>query len=67
MISPERAKEIQESENWELMCKEIDNLIGMEVEKLKKCDKDELKSIQAGIKMLEKVKLLPGWIINSGD
>jgi hypothetical protein len=67
MISPERAEEIKQSENWGYICGEIDNMIAMEVENLKKCDKDDLKSIQAGIKMLEKVKLLPDWIINSGD
>lgn len=59
----EKAKEISSSENWRLICLELDNWIQMELSRLKSCPPEELINIQTRVRVLEGVKGLPQTVI----
>lgn len=55
----ESAQEISSSQIWEKVCKELDDWITIEMDKLRNCSPDVLPHIQATIRNYENVKRLP--------
>jgi hypothetical protein len=59
----ELVKGLMQSAGWDELVKEIDKHIGIELQKLKRCDLDDVITIQARIYALEMLKKLPQDII----
>jgi len=64
-MTAEEAKDLKSSILWSSLLGEIDRKILWESMKLRKCSKDELSEIQAMIKGLEAVKLIPDNVIEN--
>jgi hypothetical protein len=59
----EAIKALRQSLGWEELIKEIDKHISIELQKLKRCDLDDVITIQARIYALELLKKLPQDVI----
>jgi hypothetical protein len=63
-MTPEQAKELKHTVLWEGFCQEIDRFIEFEMTKLRVCTTDELREIQARIRVYENVKAIPDVVID---
>ena len=59
----EHAKRIKNSEDWVMICEEIQLRIDAQVNQLKGCGAEELAEIQARIRAFEEIKHLPQDVI----
>lgn len=60
----EKAKDLKTSPYWEDIVKELDFRVGLLTKELLACEPEELKILQAQIKVYQSFKNLPDQIIN---
>jgi hypothetical protein len=62
-MNKERAQELRNSSVWNDFVMEVDRLIAVELQKLRRCSPDEVVSMQSRIDTFEFIRNLPDTII----